>query len=91
MEIQISAQAAAFLAAVLLGAVLGLLYDLLRSLRAVLGAWGTALADGLYSLAVLSAVFYFAMAFGQGRLRIYMALGVAAGAVQLFGMLLGVA
>ena len=66
MEIEISAQAAAFLCAGLLGALLGLLYDLLRALRTLWKGRGTALTDGLYSLVVLVSVFYFAMAFGQG-------------------------
>ena len=84
MEIQISDQAAAFLAAVLLGAALGLLYDLLRCLRAALRGRGTALADGLYSALVLVSVFYLAMVFGQGRLRIYMVLGRGGGRGAVF-------
>ena len=87
MEIEISAQAAAFLCAGLLGALLGLLYDLLRALRTLWKGRGTALTDGLYSLAVLISVFYFAMAFGQGQLRIYMVLGILAGAVLFFSLL----
>ena len=84
MELQISDQAAAFSGGLLLGAALGLVYDLLRCLRACRGRWGTALADALYCLTVLTAVFYFAMAFGRGLLRIYMVLGVVAGAVLFF-------
>ena len=81
MELQISGQAAVFCRSVLLGASLGLVYDLLRCLRRLLPRRCAALADALYCFIVLAAVFYFAMAFGRGLLRIYMVLGMGAGLV----------
>ena len=87
MEIQISDQAAVFCRSLLLGVSLGLVYDLLRCLRGLLHRRGTALTDGAYSFIVLAAVFYFAMAFGRGLLRIYMVLGIGMGLVLFFALL----
>lgn len=83
----VSAQLALFLRSIALGALLGLLYDLLSVLRALGGRlWGGVL-DALFGLAAACSVFLFVMA-GDGELRIFVALGVAGGAV-LFRCLLG--
>lgn len=51
------------------GVLFGLLYDLLRPLRR--GRVSTALADLLYSLALLAGLLLFALYAGRGRLRLF--------------------
>ena len=83
----VSEQLALFLRSIALGAVLGLVYDLLGVLRGLGGRlWGGVL-DILFCLTAACSVFLFVMA-GDGELRIFVALGVAGGAV-LFWCLLG--
>ena len=85
MGVQISQQLSAFLASILLGLGLGLVYDLLRAFRlAAPGRRLGCLLDGLYAAAVLAAVFYFTLAFGDGELRLYMVLGALGGGVLFF-------
>ena len=83
---EISQQLASFLASGLLGAVLGLLYDLLRSFRQAVRGGGLSLFDGLYCIFAFAAVFYFAMTFGEGELRLYMVAGIFGGAVLFFSL-----
>jgi len=74
----ISEQLALFLGAAALGAVLGLLYDLLRTLRALGGKLWGGLLDVLFCLTAASSLFFFVMA-GDGEMRIFVVLGVAGG------------
>lgn len=75
-----------FLRSILLGGALGLLYDLLRAVRALGGqAWGC-LLDGFFCLASLSLLFFFVMA-GDGELRLFFLAGVLGGAVLFFCLL----
>ena len=83
MRVDISQQLLSFGASILLGLTLGLLYDLLRSLRRS-DARSISLADGLYCGAAFCAVFYFALSFGDGELRIYMLLGILGGGILFF-------
>ena len=83
----VSEQLALFLRSIALGAVLGLVYDLLGVLRSLGGRLLGGVLDALFCLTAASSVFLFVMA-GDGELRIFIALGVAGGAV-LFWCLLG--
>lgn len=83
----VSEQLALFLRSIALGAVLGLVYDLLGLLRSLGGRLLGGVLDALFCLTAASSVFLFVMA-GDGELRIFIALGVAGGAV-LFWCLLG--
>ena len=88
MEISVSAQAALLAGALLLGAAVGLLYDFFRILRVriplkLLGA----LLDLVFWLAVTAALFVYAVAAGDGAVRIYLVLGVLGGATVYFLLL----
>lgn len=83
----VSEQLALFLRSIALGAVLGLFYDLLSALRGLGGRFWGGLLDAVFCLTAACSVFLFVMA-GDGELRIFIALGIAGGAV-LFRCLLG--
>ena len=88
MEISVSTQAALLAGALLLGAAVGLLYDFFRILRVriplkLLGA----LLDLVFWLAVTAALFVYAVAAGDGAVRIYLVLGVLGGATVYFLLL----
>lgn len=83
----VSEQLILFLQSIALGAVLGLVYDLLGVLRSLGGRILGGVLDVLFCLTAACSVFLFVMA-GDGELRIFIALGVAGGAV-LFWCLLG--
>ena len=74
MEIALSRQSAALLAALLLGVGIGVLYDLLRPLRRRSGALAT-----LFCLASGCAAFAYAMGIGDGRLGVWALAGALLG------------
>ena len=84
MELAPLAQLTQALSSVLLGALLGLLYDVLRAGRRVLGVKNAA-ADLVFCLGTLGALFCLGMSLGQGQLRLFMTLSGAVG----FGLYLG--
>ena len=86
LGIVISRQLQQFLCAILLGGVLGLLYDLLRPLRALGGPVWNGLLDALISVTAVGTEFLFIMA-GDGELRLFILLGTAGGAVLFFTLL----
>ena len=71
-----------------LGAAIGLLYDFFRILRVRLRLplLGSVL-DLLFWLAVTAAIFVYAVAAGNGEVRIYMLLSILGGAVLYFLLL----
>ena len=81
MEVSVTGQALAFLGALALGAGVGLLYDLFRILRVRL-PWKAlgAVLDLMFWLTVTAALFVYAVAAGDGEVRIYLVMGVLAGA-----------
>ena len=81
----VTAQALAFLGAMALGGGLGLVYDLFRLLRGRfrLGLLSAAL-DLLYWPLSVAALFSYAVAAGNGEVRIYLLAGAAAGEVLYF-------
>ena len=85
MEISVSVQAAAFGGALLLGMAVGLVYDLIRIPRAYIRIplLGEVL-DLLFWAAVTAALFLYAIASGNGEVRIYMAAALFCGAVVYF-------
>ena len=83
----VSEQLVLFLRSIALGAVLGLFYDLLSALRSLGGRLWGGILDAVFCLTAACSVFLFVMA-GDGELRIFIALGIAGGAV-LFWCLLG--
>lgn len=84
MEQPVSLQLLQLGAAVLTGAALGVLYDLLRVLRR--RGRHTALFDGVFCLALLCTLLLFAFYPGRGELRIFMLIGIGAGAALYFLM-----
>ena len=90
MEISITGQAMAFLGALALGGGLGLLYDLCRLLRHRLPLLGLgAVLDLLYWPIAAVSLFVYAVAAGDGVVRIYFMLGVALGGGIYFLILSG--
>lgn len=86
MGIELTEQVAMFFRSVLLGGALGLLYDLLRALRALGGrVWGGVL-DGVYCALSASLLFFFVLA-GDGELRLFFLAGALGGAVLFFCLL----
>ena len=85
MEVSVTGQALAFLGSLALGGALGLVYDLFRLLRLRLPwkALGQAL-DLLYWPLTVCALFVYAVAAGDGVIRIYFMLGVVLGGVLYF-------
>ncbi|WP_084234029.1 spore cortex biosynthesis protein YabQ [Papillibacter cinnamivorans] len=85
MTQSVSLQLTQFVNSILLGFAVGILYDLLRALRARrASAFLTALLDILFWLLAAGALFGFAMQVGFGELRIFMAAGAAGGGVIYF-------
>lgn len=86
MEVMLADQTRAFLYAALLGAGLGLLYDLLRTIRILLGngKWLTAGLDLFYCLAAALSFFTLTLLYGQGQVRSYTVAGAVLGAVLYF-------
>jgi len=76
----VTAQALDFLGALALGGGLGLVYDLFRLLRGrfCLGILGSAL-DLLYWPLSVAALFFYAVAAGNGEVRIYLLVGAVLG------------
>ena len=86
MGIGLTEQLAMFFRSILLGGALGLLYDLLRALRALGGrVWGGVL-DSVYCVLSAALLFFFVMA-GDGELRLFFLAGAAGGAVLFFCLL----
>lgn len=85
MEISVAGQAAVFTGAVVLGLGVGLLYDLMRLLRRYirLPLLGSVL-DLLFWSITTAALFYFVIAVGDGKVRIYVLLAVLGGAAAYF-------
>lgn len=71
MEIELTKQAAALGAAIVLGLLLGLIYDFLRPFRRRASAPAAACIDVLFGLCSGSAVFLYAMAAPGGRLGLW--------------------
>ena len=85
MEIGVAGQLTTLAQALLLGLLAGTVYDLLRSVRIrCRRRWLTHLTDGLYTAALLLAIFLFSLRRGEGELRLYMLLGMAAGCLFYF-------
>ena len=93
----ITDQLAVFLRSILLGSTLALVYDLFRSVRALIlpgppGQRGLprrllgGLLDGVYCLVALASVFFFIMA-GDGELRLFILAGILGGGVLFFCLL----
>jgi len=82
----ITEQLARFLQSIVLGLSLGLVYDLLRTLRRLGGAWWGGVLDGLYALLAVGSVFFFVMG-GDGELRLFILLGALGGMVLFFCLL----
>lgn len=86
MGIGLTEQLVMFFRSILLGGALGLLYDLLRALRAIGGrVWGGVL-DGVYCALSAALLFFFVMA-GDGELRLFFLAGALGGAVLFFCLL----
>ena len=88
MAVSIAAQAAMLGGALILGAAVGVLYDAFRILRVrlplpLLGG----ILDLLFWLAVTAALFVYAVAAGNGEVRIFMVLAVLGGAAAYFWLL----
>lgn len=86
MTFSLAEQTLVFLEAILLGAASGLFYDLCRAWRraARAGAFGTALADFVFWLTALGALFYFAVTDAAAQMRAYVLLGEGLGAALYF-------
>ena len=79
MKLPIAAQGRELALALVLGAVLALLYELLRLLRLRGRAFGTVLADLLFSLALFLGLLLFTLYGGRGRLRLFALAAIALG------------
>ena len=80
MELPVAAQALQAAYSVLAGALLGLVYDVFRALRrAAVRRWAHSALDALFCLAAGFFLFFFALAWGDGRLRGFMLCCLAAG------------
>lgn len=85
MTVSITAQAAALGLCLALGTGVGLFYDLLRRLRLSLPWQGLQGAlDLLFWLGACGALFFCGIVLGDGHIRLYMALCLAAGAAVYF-------
>ena len=85
MEVSLAGQAQAFLGALVLGGGMGLVYDLFRlfRLRLPVRALG-ALLDLIYWPLGVCALFIYAVAAGDGEVRLYLMLGIALGSLCYF-------
>ena len=68
MSLSLSHQGWALLLSLTMGAGIGLLYDILRPARRHSGAALARLLDALFAVTAATALFFFAMASGDGRL-----------------------
>lgn len=85
MTVSVSGQALSLAAGLALGLGIGLCYDLLRAVRRCLPAVGPSAAlDLLFWLAVTILLFVYAQIAEGGRVRLYLALALAAGAAVYF-------
>lgn len=86
MTFSLAEQTLVFLEAILLGAASGLWYDICRAVRrtARAGTFGTALADLLFWLTALGALFYFAVTDAAAQMRAYVLLGQGLGVTLYF-------
>ena len=85
MEIGVAEQVRTLAQALLLGLIFGTAYDLLRSVRIrCRRRWLTHLTDGIYTVGLLLAIFIFSLRRGDGELRLYMLMGMAAGCLFYF-------
>ena len=85
MEISIAEQASAFAGAICLGFVVGILYDLLRLFRQRLRyPFLESVADLLFWVVVVTAIFVYATNATGAKVRIYVLLSVFGGAVVYF-------
>lgn len=86
MTFSLAEQTLVFLEAILLGVAGGLVYDLCRAVRRAgkAGTLGTALADLAFWLAVLGALFYFAVTDAAAQMRAYVLLGEGLGMALYF-------
>ncbi|MFQ8984550.1 MAG: spore cortex biosynthesis protein YabQ [Evtepia sp.] len=85
MTVSVTAQAAALGLCLALGTGVGLFYDLLRRLRLSLPWQGLQGAlDLLFWLGACGALFFCGIVLGDGHIRLYMALCLAAGAAVYF-------
>lgn len=86
MTFSLAEQTRVFLEAILLGAAGGLVYDLCRAVRRVTqpGTVGTALADLIFWLSVLGALFYFAVTDAAAQMRLYVLIGEGLGMALYF-------
>ena len=84
----VAGQAAFFGGAVLLGGAVGVLYDMFRVIRVRIGLRAVgAVLDLLFWTAATAALFVYAVTAGDGEVRVYMILGVLAGAAVYFALL----
>lgn len=81
MELEFAQQSTAFLCSILLGAILGLLYGCFKFMRIAFhfSKWMTVVSDILFMLIAAVSVFFFALAFLSGYIRIYLIPGVLIG------------
>ena len=88
----IAAETALFLATAACGAAAAMLYDFMRAVRAAVksGAAVTAVTDVIFTFVSFTAAAWCVLTFGNGRLRLYEALGLLLGAVIYFTVLSGV-
>jgi hypothetical protein len=87
MEVSIAGQSADFLLAVLYGGLYSVLYDFLGVIRnRFKSAALTFLLDTLFWLLCVVGLFWFAMGFGQGELRLFVLGGILLGSVVYFNL-----
>ena len=88
----ISPEVALFLSMVVCGAAISVLYDFMRALRSVTraGAVLTAVSDVIFVFASFIAAAGCIRYFGNGRIRVYEAIGLAIGATFYFTVLSGI-
>ena len=87
MEVSVTGQALSFFGAAVLGGALGFLYDFFRLLRKrFLTRMGLAL-DLLYWPLTVAAFFFYAVAAGNGDIRLYLLAGVVLGGCLYFLLL----
>ena len=87
MGVSIGAQTISITASAVLGLAAGLLYDILRQIRAVSGKLGGILCDVFFCLSCTAALFLLGMTFCGGRLGVWEGAGfLAAFALYLGGI-----
>ena len=87
----ISNETALFLAMTACGAAVSVLYDFMRAVRGAVktGAVLTAVTDIIFAFVSFAAAAWCVLAFGDGRLRIFEAIGMLIGAALYFAVLSG--